>query len=250
MDDATPLEYLTPAIAVPRPARAPAGSRHVFIDNSNVFGGARRIILSLDPDVPANAFRLEYLSLFSLLEGAGPVGTRMFAGAAASNLRRIAEAAGYEADLLHPIRDSMGKLHEQGVDEILHLKIANALLDYATPQTLVLATGDGGESPFHTSFVAQIDRALTRGWTVELWSWRKPLSSRLARQAHMSGGLMTIHELDPYFLSLTSVRAGRYRVHGKSLELKGRSAAPLPGIVAGAAPVVSASCESAQVCTA
>lgn len=52
-------------------------------------------------------------------------------------------------------RRSDGWLVEQGVDETAHLKIANVLLDYEPPQTLVLVAGDGNDSDFGTSFTKQ-----------------------------------------------------------------------------------------------
>ena len=54
-----------------------------------------------------------------------------------------AEDAGYQTDLLRKIEHDDGSLGEQAVDELMHLKIANVLLDFDEPQTLVLVTGDG-----------------------------------------------------------------------------------------------------------
>ncbi|KAG0304851.1 hypothetical protein BGZ98_004950 [Dissophora globulifera] len=65
---------------------------------------------------------------------------------------------------------------EQGVDEILHLKILEAVFDHE-PATLVVATGDGGDSEFGGGgFPAVIRRALKRGWQVEIVSWEEQLS--------------------------------------------------------------------------
>jgi len=38
------------------------------------------------------------------------------------------------------------------VDETLHLRIANAILDFDPPQTLVIASGDGKERNRDASF--------------------------------------------------------------------------------------------------
>lgn len=65
---------------------------------------------------------------------------------------------------------------EQGVDELLHLKMLETLLDHE-PATMVLATGDGGDSEFGGGgFYGVIKRALDRGWQVEVVSWEEQLS--------------------------------------------------------------------------
>lgn len=87
-----------------------------------------------------------------------------------------AKQGGYDTDLLRKIGTDDGRLAEQGVDELLHLKIANVLLDYDPPQTLILVPGDGRVGTFGTGFLQQAERALKRGWAVEIWSWRDGLS--------------------------------------------------------------------------
>lgn len=62
---------------------------------------------------------------------------------------------------------------EQGVDEILHLKMCQSILDTEVPSTMVLATGDGAEAEMSDGFLAHVERALKRGWKVELISWRQ-----------------------------------------------------------------------------
>ncbi|KAF9904524.1 hypothetical protein EC991_002632 [Linnemannia zychae] len=75
-----------------------------------------------------------------------------------------------------PAPASSGARGEQAVDELLHLKMLETLLDHE-PATMVLATGDGGDSEFGGGgFYAVIKRALDRGWHVEVVSWEDQLS--------------------------------------------------------------------------
>lgn len=65
---------------------------------------------------------------------------------------------------------------EQGVDEILHLKILQLLNTRSTPapegSTIVLATGDAKGGQFNRDgFLGAVREAIKRGWTVELWSF-------------------------------------------------------------------------------
>lgn len=71
---------------------------------------------------------------------------------------------------------------EQGVDEILHLKILESLLDTDDPATIVLATGDAAEAEFSGGFMKMVERALRRGWNVELVSFSKVTSNAYRRK--------------------------------------------------------------------
>lgn len=68
------------------------------------------------------------------------------------------------------------KMIEQGVDEILHLKICESIIDCNTPSTIVLATGDAAEAEYSRGFMAMVERALRKGWKVELVSWSMAIS--------------------------------------------------------------------------
>lgn len=70
--------------------------------------------------------------------------------------------------------DGTKRYKEQGVDEILHLKILQTI--NAAPgkgRTMVLATGDARGGQFNPDgFVGAVREALQRGWKVELWSFK------------------------------------------------------------------------------
>ncbi|RHZ84680.1 hypothetical protein Glove_78g45 [Diversispora epigaea] len=76
---------------------------------------------------------------------------------------------------------------EQCVDELLHLKILESLLDYKAPATLVLASGDGKDAEyFQGGFHKCIIKALERGWKVEVISWQRQLSANFLRKKFLS----------------------------------------------------------------
>lgn len=65
---------------------------------------------------------------------------------------------------------------EQGVDELLHMKMLESIVDTTQPGTIVLASGDAAEAEYSGGFYKNVDRALVKGWHVEIVSWRAGLS--------------------------------------------------------------------------
>ncbi|WP_156963752.1 NYN domain-containing protein [Muricoccus aerilatus] len=110
--------------------------RHIFFDNSNIYGGSRRAAETIEPNAPWIAVRIYYRNLFRLIEGQGDVKTRVLSGSVPPEnelLWQTARDLGYNTDLLRKVERDNGRLGEQGVDEMLHLKIANTILDYPAP---------------------------------------------------------------------------------------------------------------------
>ena len=99
-------------------------ARHVFIDNSNIFGGAQRAATTLEPEALWLAVRVHYRNLFQLVERDGDVVSRVLAGSVPPGndaLWEHARRGGYDTDLLRRVETDNGRLIEQGVDEMLHL---------------------------------------------------------------------------------------------------------------------------------
>lgn len=203
---------------------------HVFVDNSNLIGGARRTAAKQEPHVPWPAVRIEYANFFALVERGFAVKTRVFAGSVPpgnDELWTHAERAGYQTDLLRKIESDDGMLKEQGVDELLHLKMANALLDYRAPQTLVIVTGDGAKSEFGTSFTEYVKRASKAGWDSVVWSWSRNLSPRF-KHLIADGVRLKVHSLDAYYEQVTFVKGGSWVLEDRGvIETKTRRAKAL-----------------------
>lgn len=65
---------------------------------------------------------------------------------------------------------------EQGVDEVLNLKMCESIIDTDVPGTLVLASGDGAIGEFSEGFLKTVERALKKGWKVELVTFSASIS--------------------------------------------------------------------------
>jgi hypothetical protein len=199
-------------------------ARHIFVDNSNIYGGAQRAAESLEPGSLWMSIRVYYRNFFKLIER-NDVATRVLAGSVppgSEALWQTARDLGYDTDLLRRVEQEDGRLAEQAVDEMLHLKMANALCDHKPPQTLVIASGDGRDSQYRTSFPGQAERALKQGWDVEVWSWGEQLTNRYNRLCRDYPGRVIVKKLDPHYKSITFVKQGSYSVQGGTVALAGR----------------------------
>lgn len=178
---------------------------HVFVDMSNIMVGFHDAV-KLTRDIPVTT-RIRRLPLsfhnFSLiLERGRPTAKRALVGSDRFAAIDEAEKIGYETNILDRVQkvkyqtprqvkyrrpnatssaDTSGSSEtnskpgerwvEQGVDEILHLKILESLIDTEEPATIVLATGDAAEAEYSGGFMRMVERALQRGWNIELVSF-------------------------------------------------------------------------------
>ena len=76
---------------------------HVFVDNSNIFGGAQRTAASAEAAVPWQAIRLYFRNFAWLIEGTHEVATRVLGGSVPpgnDDLWNYARDLGYDTSLL------------------------------------------------------------------------------------------------------------------------------------------------------
>ncbi|KAI0946509.1 hypothetical protein AcW1_009952 [Taiwanofungus camphoratus] len=103
------------------------------------------------------------------------------------------------------------RYREQGVDELLQLKILQAVADVDTVSpgaTIVLATGDGNVGQYNEEgFLGCVRTALKKGWRVELYAWEGGLSRAWERE--FGRGLFSsrfhIHMLDRFAQDLLEI---------------------------------------------
>jgi len=194
-----------------------------------MLGGATRFGATAEPDVPWRAIRIYFRNFSQLIEAGHTVETRVLGGSLPPDNEVLwghARNQGYDTSLLQRIENNEGRFVEQGVDEILHLKIANILLDLDAPQTLILGTGDGNLGDFETSFEQQVRRALKHGWDVEIWSWSDQLSGKFDA-INVNGRHPTVKTLDQYYDSITFVSGGEWHTPDGMKTVPDRIVAPL-----------------------
>ncbi|KAK2011296.1 hypothetical protein LZ32DRAFT_659772 [Colletotrichum eremochloae] len=171
-----------------------ANGIHEFYDGSNItvsFYNAEKKRRGMDKKDYLPAFFS--LSAFrDVLERGRPVGRRFIAGS--RNKMGVepqylleARCLGFETKVFDRVRrfpassdtedEVQGmQMREQGVDELVHLGMAESLLD-KNPGIMVLATGDGNVGEFSGGFPGFVIRALKRGWIVEVYSFAESAHS-------------------------------------------------------------------------
>ncbi|TCD67617.1 hypothetical protein EIP91_012182 [Steccherinum ochraceum] len=97
------------------------------------------------------------------------------------------------------------RYREQGVDELLQLKLHQAIADadqVPPDATIVLATGDGNVGQFNEDgFLGCVRTALKKGWKVELYAWEGSLSKAWMREFG-NNERFVIHALDRFAMDL------------------------------------------------
>ncbi|TAQ85091.1 hypothetical protein B7494_g6569 [Chlorociboria aeruginascens] len=96
---------------------------------------------------------------------------------------------------------------EQGVDEVLQMKLLESIVDTKTPSTIVLASGDAAEAEYSGGFLKNVERALTKGWKVELVAWKEGLSGAYMNKEFLNRwkGRFQIITLDDFCEELLAI---------------------------------------------
>ncbi|KAL8668230.1 MAG: hypothetical protein Q9202_000208 [Teloschistes flavicans] len=209
---------------------------HVFVDASNIMIGFHDTLkLSRGLGLQSRLRRqpLSFHNLSLILERGRPVSKRVLVGSDSYPSIQEARLIGYETNILDRVHkakeltprqkryhsSSAGngttsggsgsestavyakeKWVEQAVDEILHLKILESIVDAESPSTMVLATGDAAEAEYSQGFLRMAERALEKGWKMELVSFSKNMSGMYKRKGFREkwGRRFKIVELDDF----------------------------------------------------
>ncbi|KAH8661625.1 hypothetical protein BGZ60DRAFT_566283 [Tricladium varicosporioides] len=190
---------------------------------------------------------ISYHSLAFIFERGRPVAHRVVAGSHFEHLGQRpdymheAEKCGYQMNILEPvyktksltpIKKRKGTGHgyattsgqssesdarwkpittrtEQAVDEILHLKMLESLLETSKPSTIVLASGDGAEAEYSGGFFKYVELALKKGWKVEVVAWMDGLSKEYQSKSFLKRweGQFYILPLDDFSEELLAIYA-------------------------------------------
>jgi hypothetical protein len=118
--------------------------------------------------------------------------------------------AGYSSASETQITGTM-KMQEQAVDELLQMKMLESLVD-CQPSTMILASGDAAEAEYSGGFLKTVERALERGWRVEVAAWKDGLSKEYrSRELRKKwGNKLMIIELDDFAEEMLAVYTHKF----------------------------------------
>ena len=157
---------------------------HIFVDHSNIWGGARGATRVRRPEVQDDHARVSVRRLDAILGGRRQgVTTKIVSGGIPPGMEPLWEQYarhGYDTQRL--FRDKQWK--ERGVDHTIIGHMWRLMAKFRTaPTILVLASGDGKQNEFNTSFYEILQEILRHrdyeSWSVHLASfdWRTPEDS-------------------------------------------------------------------------
>lgn len=176
---------------------------YVFVDNSNVFGGAQL----LENGTRDKRIRVNIRNLTRLIERGLFVVRRVVAGSFPPPNSRVWDL--YRIDNYVVLQGGRKDSPEESlVDEALHSHILDALNEHkrstSSSGTLVLVTGDGNSNMERgTSFVRQAERAARDGWIVHVWAWKRTTARVYRDLASEFKSRLFLHELDKYRKDIT-----------------------------------------------
>ena len=173
----------------------------IYWDNSNIFISAQEVASDREGVEARYRVRVSFQNLLELA-GAGRAIERAIAvGSIPPELRHVwnrLENKGVTVQLLE--RGAM-EGREQGVDQTLQTAMLRDALDYnGDPGIAVMLTGDG--SGFHdgVGFHADLERMHSRGWRIEVLSWRHSCNRRMREWVEKHGRFVA---LDDHYDSVT-----------------------------------------------
>ncbi len=186
---------------------------HIFIDHSNMWGGARAASRLKDPREPELSTRIRIWRLDQILGGKQVgVSTKIVSGGIPPGMEGVwTEYQKQGDDTQRLIRDDHWK--ELGVDHTIIGHMWKLLaMHRESPTRLVLASGDGKQNEFNTSFIEVLRGVLTHdryeSWQVHLasfdWEYpnaqkvRSPTSTKMKTLIDQSDRGMFINLTDHY----------------------------------------------------
>ncbi|MBN3761335.1 NYN domain-containing protein [Burkholderia sp. Ac-20365] len=184
----------------------------IFLDHSNIFGGARKMAVALEGESTRHAVRLHYDSLIRLASAGRIVTTGVCAGSIRGaertppgltpTVRQSLAASCIEVEVYERSENTHT---EQAVDQAIQVHMLRALADQP-PGVAVLLTGDGSGYQYGKGFRADLERMHRQGWGIELLAWNTNCNRYMRDWAADHGCFIP---LDNYYYTLTYIKEQR-----------------------------------------
>ena len=173
----------------------------IYWDNSNIFIGAQHEAAEREGESARSRARIQFRNLLELAHAGREIEHAIAVGSVPPELRLVwnrLENEGVTVQLSE--RGALGG-REQGVDQTLQTAMLRDSLDYnGDPGIAVLLTGDGAGFMDGVGFHADLERMYSRGWRIEVLSWRNSCNRRMREWAEQKGRFIA---LDDFYYSIT-----------------------------------------------
>lgn len=177
--------------------------RRVFIywDNSNIFISAQQVAMDREGPDARYRVRISFRNLLTLAHAGRPIEHAMAVGSIPPELRHVWNRLEDEGVRVQLFERGAMQGREQAVDHALQTAMLRDGYDYnGNPGIAVLLTGDGAGFFDGLGFHADLERMHSRGWEVEVLSWRHSCNTRMKRWAKENGRFVA---LDDFYESIT-----------------------------------------------
>ena len=179
------------------------GLERVFVywDNSNIFIGAQDVAEEKEGPGARYRVRIHFRNMLSLAHAGRPIQHAVAVGSIPPELRHVWNRMENEGISVHLLERGTVHGREQGVDQTLQNAMLRDGYDYnGDPGIAVLLTGDGAGFADGAGFHADLERMHSRGWNIEVISWRHSCNTRMRKWAKRNGRFVA---LDDFYESVT-----------------------------------------------
>ena len=173
----------------------------VYWDNSNIFISAQQVAAECEGDSARSRVRVAFRNLLELARARRDIEHAIAIGSIPSELRHVWNRLENEGVTVQLLERGAMQGREQGVDQTLQTAMLRDAFDYnGNPGIAVLLTGDGSGFIDGVGFHADLGRMHSRGWRVEVLSWRHSCNRRMREWAENNGEFIA---LDDFYDSIT-----------------------------------------------
>ena len=173
----------------------------IYWDNSNIFISAREVAVEREGGTARHRVRIDFRNMLELAHAGREIERAVAVGSVPPELRHVwnrLENQGVAVQLLE--RGMLGG-GEQGVDQLLQTAMLRDGFRYnGDPGIAVLLTGDGAGFTDGVGFHADLELMHSRGWRIEVLSWRHSCNRRMREWAEQKGKFI---DLDDFYDSIT-----------------------------------------------
>ena len=173
----------------------------IYWDNSNIFISAREVAVEREGPTARHRVRVQFRHLLELAHAGRDIEHAIAVGSVPPELRHVWNRLENEGVTVQLLERGAVEGREQGVDQTLQTAMLRDAFDYnGDPGIAVLLTGDGSGFIDGVGFHADLERMHSRGWEIEVLSWRHSCNRRMREWAEQNGKFVA---LDDFYDSIT-----------------------------------------------